>query len=85
LGGVNNNTRTSVSLSTYVASKNAQLDKDIKAKIEDCITKITAIGQGGFSFYEVVRDRKNKTQVDAASQACSELAELFTSLDDIIE
>jgi uncharacterized iron-regulated protein len=85
LGGVDNNTRTSVSLSTYVASKKAQLNNDIKTKIDECIAKITAIGEGGFSFYEVVRDQKNRSQVDAASQACSELAELFTSLDDIIE
>ncbi|MDR1347988.1 MAG: hypothetical protein LBJ63_06105 [Prevotellaceae bacterium] len=44
------------SLSVFVASKNPQLDSQIKAKITDCITKIAAIGTGGRSFYEVVRD-----------------------------
>jgi uncharacterized iron-regulated protein len=48
------------SLSAYVASKNAQLDNQVKAKIEDCISKIAAIGTGGRSFYEVVRDKANK-------------------------
>ncbi|MDR0836190.1 MAG: hypothetical protein LBN11_06395 [Tannerella sp.] len=85
LGGIDNNTRTSVSLSTYVALKNANLDREIKAKIEDCITKIAAIGQGGKSFYEVVRDRINGTQVSAAVDACAELEDLFGSLEDIIE
>ncbi|MDR0714030.1 MAG: hypothetical protein LBF89_07225 [Bacteroidales bacterium] len=85
LGGVNNDTRTAVSLSTYVATKNAKLDGDIKAKIEETIDKIGAIGTGDKSFYEVVRDQINKAQVDAAVNACVELAELFTSLEDIIE
>jgi uncharacterized iron-regulated protein len=85
LGGVNNSTRTSVSLSTYVASQNDQLDKDIKAKIEDCITKITAIGYDDSSFYEVVRDQKNGAQVNAAVEACSELEGLFAGLADIIK
>jgi uncharacterized iron-regulated protein len=85
LGGVNNTTRTTVSLSTYVAQKNANLDRDIKAKIEDCITKIAAIGQGGKSFYEVVRDQINKAQVEAAVNACADLEDMFGSLEDIIE
>jgi uncharacterized iron-regulated protein len=58
LGGINNSTRTPVSLSAYVAQKNSQLDAAIKAQIEDCIAKIAAIGAGGRSFYEVVRDNK---------------------------
>jgi hypothetical protein len=86
LGGVSENTRPSSSLlSKYVASKNPQLDKDIKAKIEDCITKIGAIGTGGKSFYEVVRDQTNKAQVDVAVDACEELSELFGKLADVIE
>jgi uncharacterized iron-regulated protein len=85
LGGYSNSTRPSASLlSNYVASKNVQLDKDIKAKIEECVTKIAAIGTGGKSFYEVVRDQTNKTQVDAAVDACSELAKLFAQLSNII-
>jgi uncharacterized iron-regulated protein len=86
LGGVGNSTRPPVALlSNYVASKNAQLDKDIKAKIEDCIAKIAAIGGGGKSFYEVVRDQINKTQVDAAVDACEELAGLFEQAKGIID
>jgi uncharacterized iron-regulated protein len=60
LGGVDNNTRTSVSLSTYVAQISSDLDNAIKRQIDDCISKIAAIGADGRSFYEVVRDRKNK-------------------------
>jgi uncharacterized iron-regulated protein len=86
LGGVGDKNRPSSSLlSTYVSSKNAQLDKNIKAKIEDCIAKIAAIGTGGKSFYEVVRDQTNKTQVDAAVTACGELESLFSQLADVIE
>jgi uncharacterized iron-regulated protein len=86
LGGVSDATRPASSLlSNYVASKNPQLDRDIKAKIEDCIAKIAAIGTGGKSFYEVVRDHVNQTQVDAAVNACEELAGLFGRLADIIE
>jgi uncharacterized iron-regulated protein len=58
LGGVNNNTRTSTSFSTYVAGKSTELDTAIKRQIDDCIAKIAAIGADGKSFYEVVRDKK---------------------------
>jgi uncharacterized iron-regulated protein len=85
LGGVDNSSRTAVSLSTYVAQKNPQLDVDIKAKIDDAIAKITAIGTGGKSFYEVVRDHSNSAQVNAATEACTDLADLFKSLEDIID
>ncbi|MDR3340795.1 MAG: hypothetical protein LBT25_12035 [Candidatus Symbiothrix sp.] len=86
LGGVSDITRPSVSLlSNYVASKNAQLDRDIKAKIEDCITKIAAIGGGTKSFYEVVRDHTNEAQVDTAVDACEDLASLFEQLKAIID
>jgi uncharacterized iron-regulated protein len=85
LGGLDNNSRTTISLSTFVAQKDAQLDKDIKAKIEDAIAKINAIGTGGKSFYEVVRDQINETQVDAAADACVDLAKLFDTLTDIID
>jgi uncharacterized iron-regulated protein len=74
------------SLSAFVATKNSQLDGQIKAKIDDCITKIAAIGTGGKSFYEVVRDRSNKEQVDAAVDACAELGNLFKQINsNIIE
>jgi uncharacterized iron-regulated protein len=59
-GGLDLSTPGSNSLSAYVASKNAGLDNNIKAKITDCITKIAAIGEGGRSFYEVVRDNAKK-------------------------
>jgi uncharacterized iron-regulated protein len=59
-GGIDLSTPKSTSLSAFVASKNASLDSQIKAKITDCITKIGAIGAGGRSFYEVVRDNANK-------------------------
>ncbi|GHT53953.1 hypothetical protein AGMMS49982_17870 [Bacteroidia bacterium] len=84
LGGVDDNTRTTISLSTYVARQNSTLDANIKAKIEECIAKIAAIGTGGKSFYEVVRDHSNEAQVEAAVEACAELEDLFSSLNDII-
>jgi uncharacterized iron-regulated protein len=58
LGGVDNGSRTTVSLSSYVVKKYPDTDRNIKAKIEECINKIAAIGAGGRSFYEVVRDKK---------------------------
>ncbi|MDR3217722.1 MAG: hypothetical protein LBU22_01865 [Dysgonamonadaceae bacterium] len=86
LGGFSDVTRPSVSLlSNYVASKNAQLDRDIKAQIEDCITKIALIGGGTKSFYEVVRDHTNEGQVAAAVDACKDLANLFEQLKNIID
>jgi hypothetical protein len=60
LGGVNDQTRTAVSFSTYVAQVSPDLDNAIKRQIDDCISKIAAIGADGRSFYEVVRDHKNK-------------------------
>ncbi|MDR1554018.1 MAG: hypothetical protein LBS69_11250 [Prevotellaceae bacterium] len=74
------------SLSAFVASKNAQLDTQIKAKIEDCIAKIAAIGTGNKSFYEVVRDQINAQYVDAAVVACADLGNLFKQISsNIIE
>ncbi len=84
LGGLNDNSRTEISLSTFIAKKDSQLDAAIKAKIEDCLTKIKAIGKGNKSFYEVVRDRINATEVDAAVEACIELQTLFDSIAEII-
>ena len=77
LGGVDNNSRTTPSLSTFVKSVDSQLDTDIKNKITDCIAKIEAMGTGGKSFYEVVRDQINTSQVEAAANACDELSVLF--------
>lgn len=82
LGGTGDNSRTTYSLSTYVQGKNAELDAQVKAKIEDCKTKIQAIGTGGLSFYEVVDQQINKTQVDEAVAACIELRDLFTQIED---
>lgn len=83
LGGMGDNSRTTTSLSTYLASKDASLDSQIKAKIEDCITKIAAIGNNGqYSFYEVVLNQINKQQVDAAEKACDDLRLLFEHVRD---
>jgi Holliday junction resolvase RusA-like endonuclease len=59
-GGLDLSTPVAMSLSVYVAGKDAALDNRIKAKITDCLTKIAAIGTGGRSFYEVVRDNAKK-------------------------
>ncbi|MDR0658269.1 MAG: hypothetical protein LBG18_04970 [Mediterranea sp.] len=65
------------SLSAYLAKVDSELNQKVAAQIEDCITKIKAIGTGGKSFYEVVRDQINGTQVDAAVEACTKLADVF--------
>jgi uncharacterized iron-regulated protein len=80
LGGVDDNSRQSTTLSAYLAKENAALDNEIKAKIDDCLAKIAAIGKDGKSFYEVVRDQTNKAEVDAAEDACIELQTLFDSV-----
>ncbi|MDR1645538.1 MAG: hypothetical protein LBS05_06945 [Tannerellaceae bacterium] len=77
--------RPAASLSAYLAQANPALDTQIKAKIDECLTKIAAIGTGDLSFYEVVRDQVNKTQVDAAVTACGELATLFSSVEGALE
>jgi predicted lipoprotein len=85
-GGIDISSPTQNSLSAFVASKNPTLDGQVKAQIEDCITKIAAIGAGDKSFYEVVRDQINKTQVDAAVDACNELGNFFKNISaNIIE
>jgi hypothetical protein len=85
LGGMDDKSRQSNSLSALIAEINPTLDTQIKAKIDDCLTKIAAIGTGGHSFYEVVRDQINATQVDAAVNACIELQKLFDVIPEIIE
>ncbi len=85
LGGMDNNTRTTISLSTYIASKDVSLDAKIKNKIEDCISKIAAIGNNGqYSFYEVVREQINASQVKDAEKACDDLRLLFEYVKDNI-
>ena len=85
-GGRDLNTPHSNSLSAFVAEKDAALDTQIQAKIADCIAKIAAIGTGGKSFYEVVRDQINAAQVEAAVDACAELGTLFKRIsNDVIE
>jgi uncharacterized iron-regulated protein len=86
LGGTDDNSRTAVSLGNYIASKDPALDGQIKDKIEECIAKIKTIGNNGqYSFYEVVRDQINKSQVDAAEQACDELRLLFENIRDNLQ
>lgn len=77
LGGVDDKTRTSVSLSTYIEKVNPELDQKVIDTIDDCIKKIKDMGKGNLSFYEVVRDKANEAEVDAAVEACLELAGLF--------
>jgi uncharacterized iron-regulated protein len=85
-GGIDLSAPKANSLSAYVAGKNAALDTQIKDKIAECITKIQAIGAGGKSFYEVVRDQLNAPQVEAAVDACADLEGLFKQISsDIIE
>jgi uncharacterized iron-regulated protein len=84
-GGIDASVPKANSLSAYVASKNTSLDNQVKEKIEDCISKIRAMGTGEKSFYEVVRDQINGTQVDAAVDACAELEGLFKTVSSIIE
>jgi uncharacterized iron-regulated protein len=84
-GGIELGAPKSNSLSIFVSGKDTQLDTQIKAKIEDCIAKIKAIGTGGKSFYEVVRDQVNGSYVDAAVEACSELEGLFKQVSEVID
>ncbi len=72
-------------LSDYVKLVDSRFDDAVRAKIDDCIAKIQAMGTGGKSFYEVVRDQINSAQVQAASDACVELQRLFEQIEDIIE
>ncbi len=71
-------------LSDYVKLVDAELDTQIREKIDECIAKIKNMGKGNLSFYEVVRDQVNKSEVEAASDACIELQVLFDSIEDII-
>ena len=85
LGGTDDASRTSVCLSSYVKQVNPALDEQVKSKIEECMAKIAAIGNGGKSFYEVVRDQINKAEVDAAVDACLELRDLFGKVTDSVQ
>ncbi len=91
LGGTNNSNRPSISLSTYIAKVNPELDERVKDKIENCFTKIRAIGKNGSqSFYEVVLAKKNGDNsmdeiVDAAADACIELRDVFSLVDAAIK
>ena len=85
LGGLGDSDRPSISLSTYVALIDSALDKEVKAKIEECIAKIAAIGTGGKSFYEVVDQQINATEVDAAVDACIELRDIFGKVTESVK
>jgi uncharacterized iron-regulated protein len=85
LGGLNDQSRQTATLSAYVASVDPALDNRVKAKIDDCISRIAAIGNGGKSFYEVVRDQLNSAEVNAAVTACRELEDLFSEVIETIE
>jgi uncharacterized iron-regulated protein len=91
-GGLDLTAPKANSLSAFVAGKNSDLDSRIKAKIEDSITKIRAIGNYNattgaytYSFYEVVRDGIRSEQVDAAVEACADLEALFGQISDLID
>jgi uncharacterized iron-regulated protein len=85
LGGVDDQTRQTTSLSAYLAKVNPALDTQLKNKIEDSLAKIKNIGKGGYSFYEVVRDQINSAEVEAAVDACLELQTLFDSVITALE
>lgn len=83
-------TSSSVSLGTFVKEKNPDLDAEIKDKIEDCIKKIQAIGDGGLSFYKVVEAKKNgdtskREVVDAAVDACLEVGISFEKIKELLK
>jgi uncharacterized iron-regulated protein len=80
LGGKSDNDRQQYSLSSYIKIVNPQLDTQIQNAIDDAIDKIKAMGTGNLSFYEVVRDQVNPTQVDDAVDACTLVADLFTQV-----
>jgi len=84
-GGLGLTTPHASSLSAFIAVKNSTLDSNVKAKIDDCIAKIAAIGTGNKSFYEVVRDHLNASQVAAAVDACAELEGLFKQISSSLE
>jgi uncharacterized iron-regulated protein len=85
LGGTGDETRTAVSLSSFIAAKDSKFDAEVKAAIDNAIDKIKAIGTGGKSFYEVVRDQINEDEVQAAVEACRELGEIFVRVQEVIE
>lgn len=85
LGGLDNSSRPSVSLSSYVSLVDSELDKQVKDKIQECIDKIYAIGGGTTSFYEVVRDQINEAEVEAAVDACIELRDLFGKVTESVK
>jgi uncharacterized iron-regulated protein len=80
----------SISLSTFVKEKDASLDTEIRDKIEDCIRKIKAIGDGGLSFYKVVEAKKNgdtskQEAVGAAVDACTAVGESFEKIKELLK
>jgi uncharacterized iron-regulated protein len=86
LGGTDDVTRTSVSLSSFIAAKDTTgLDAEVQFAIENAVSKIQAIGTGGKSFYEVVRDQINADEVQAAVEACLELESVFVRVQEVIE
>ena len=85
LGGTGDNNRKANCLSYYISQVDSDLDQRVKTKIEECITKIKAMGTGGLSFYEVVRDQVNKEQVEAAVDACIDLQNLFKLVDELVQ
>lgn len=91
MGGYNiNETRSQVSLCTFVKEKNPELDKEIQDTIEDCLKKIKAIGNGGLSFYEVVAAKKagdssQEAVVDAAVEACLEVGVVFDKIKELLK
>ncbi len=77
LGGMDDNSRKTISLSAFVREQNPEFDQRIRRQLDDCIAKIGAMGGGTKSFYEVVRDQSNKAEVEAAVDACVELKNLM--------
>lgn len=81
LGGMSN-ARSGTSLSTYVQSKDAELDTKIKAAIANAITKIKAIPA---PFRDQLNNSSSAPAIEAAMAACDDLMNQLSRIDDIIE
>ncbi|MDR1878732.1 MAG: peptidase M75 [Bacteroidales bacterium] len=79
LGGIEGS-RSGTSLSVYVQGKNAQLDADIRAAIQNAKAKIQAIPA---PFRNHLSD--SDAQIEAAMDACNALMDQLSLIDGIIE
>ena len=80
LGGISGS--RGASLSSYVQSKNPELDTKIKAAIADAIAKIKAIPA---PFRDQLNNSGSAPAIEAAMDACNNLMNQLSLIDDIIE